>query len=91
MSNVHVPPLTLLSHTNAGDGSYGQLGDGKSIPWAPNSFQGITHQSSVPVEVLGGHSFAAVYAGGGHSCGLEPSGQAWCWGAQAGGLCLGRI
>lgn len=38
------------------------------------------YYSSVPMPVSGGHSFAAVCAGDWHSCALEKSGTAWCWG-----------
>ncbi|KAI7842019.1 hypothetical protein COHA_004220 [Chlorella ohadii] len=34
----------------------------------------------MPVTVAGGHSFASVCSGFVHSCALEPSGKAWCWG-----------
>lgn len=37
----------------------------------------------MPVEVLGGHSFVAVCNGYDHSCAVEPSGKAWCWGEWA--------
>lgn len=59
----------------AGDGSYGQLGDG--------SGQGKdgSHKSATPVEVAGGHLFMAGCTGERHSCALEASGKAWCWGA----------
>ena len=55
----------------AGNGSLGQLGNG------------LGNKSNVPVEVLGGHSFAAVCTGFQHSCAVEPSGKAWCWGELA--------
>lgn len=65
-----------------GSGASGELGDGNSSstfePWAP------VHNSSVPVEVRANASFAAVCTGGAHSCALEPSGKAWCWGERGG-------
>lgn len=58
----------------AGDGSFGNLGNGKG-PFTADSYF-----SNVPVEVSGGHLFDTVCAGVTHSCALEPSGKAWCWG-----------
>lgn len=55
----------------AGDGSFAQLGDGQ--------FSEL-YNSSVPVQAAGGRSFTTGCTGGIHSCALEPSGQAWCWG-----------
>lgn len=60
----------------AGRGKHGQLGDGKN---------GTRHYSAVPVAVLGGHSFISVCTGWTHSCGLEASGQAYCWGQNVHG------
>lgn len=63
----------------AGDASYGQLGDGQGN----GDFGSLS--SNVPVEVAGGRSFAAGCTGQFHSCALEPSGQAWCWGRGSAG------
>ena len=60
----------------AGDGSYGQLGNGQG-----NYTRGSFY-SSVPVQVLGDKSFSQVCTADRHSCALEPSGKAWCWGAK---------
>jgi alpha-tubulin suppressor-like RCC1 family protein len=55
----------------------GQLGDGDQKP------------SALPVPVmLGGKELtpaARVAAGGAHSCGLDTSGNVWCWGSNASG------
>lgn len=56
-----------------GDNGSGQLGDG------------TTNARLLPVRVLqpAGVSFTQVIAGSESSCGLDPSGQAWCWGDAA--------
>jgi len=52
-----------------GDGESGQLGNGS------------TTSSSVPMAVIaGGLTFTAVSAGYLHTCGVTPSGVAYCWG-----------
>ncbi len=45
----------------------------------------VVRVSSLP----SAQSFAAVSAGGAHTCALEPGGKAWCWGSGADGR-LGR-
>lgn len=39
----------------------------------------------LPVPVSGSLTFKAIVAGGGHTCGLAPSGQAYCWGENSSG------
>lgn len=68
------PPTAALAAA-AGRGVEGQLGNGS--PASPNEQYG----SGTPVVVSGGHSFLAACSGLSHSCSLEPSGQAWCFGA----------
>jgi len=48
---------------------YGELGTGTT-----GTFE------DAPVAVTGGHTFEQVVAGYLSSCGLDDSGQAWCWG-----------
>jgi alpha-tubulin suppressor-like RCC1 family protein len=48
----------------------GQLGDGG--PPEPDRLR--------PVAVAGGHAFAQLSAGAAHTCGVAPSGAAFCWG-----------
>ena len=59
-----------------GSNRYGQIGDGTS---------GYASRRVRPVAVLGGRSFAAVGADGGHSCGVTTSNVAYCWGDNASG------
>ncbi|MBU1537354.1 hypothetical protein KKF84_18710, partial [Myxococcota bacterium] len=62
-----------------GSNSVGQLGAGVA-----------TLKLSVPTAVVmpPGVTFATLAAGGAHTCALEPSGSAWCWGDNTMG-CLG--
>jgi alpha-tubulin suppressor-like RCC1 family protein len=52
-----------------GGNAHGQLGDGTTLS-----------KSRGPSAVQGGLSFASVSAGYGHTCGIVPSGDAYCWG-----------
>ena len=51
----------------------GQLGDN------------TTTDRLVPRAVAGGHTFAALSAGGFHTCGVTTSGEAYCWGLGGNG------
>jgi alpha-tubulin suppressor-like RCC1 family protein len=53
-----------------GDGAFGQLGQGSPF----------ISQSETPVEVVGGHTFTEISAGGNRTCGVTTSGAAYCWG-----------
>lgn len=59
-----------------GDNRYGQLG------------QGAAAQAAEPVEVVGGHTWTALAAGGSHVCGLE-GGDVLCWGSTTSGQANG--
>jgi alpha-tubulin suppressor-like RCC1 family protein len=59
-----------------GDNWYGQLGNGSN---------GQSTVKSQPVAVVGGLEFAAVSAGCLYSCGVTPTGVAYCWGANYSG------
>ena len=54
---------------------YGELGDG-------NDGQGDEY---APVAVAGSLSFTALTAGSSHTCGIDTTGKAWCWGYDASG------
>ncbi len=56
---------------DAGDGLFGQLGNG-----------GITFEAT-PVAVSGSYSFTQLTAGRDHTCGLLGNGSALCWGKCA--------
>jgi alpha-tubulin suppressor-like RCC1 family protein len=58
-----------------GSDSVGQLGDA----------DGTFASQSLPVLVAGGYAFAAISAGSHHTCGLDTSGRAYCWGLNASG------
>jgi alpha-tubulin suppressor-like RCC1 family protein len=58
---------------------FGELGDG-----TPTSPENPANQN-IPVLVSGGLSFASVSAGGFHSCGVTPGGDAYCWGGNRAG------
>jgi alpha-tubulin suppressor-like RCC1 family protein len=51
----------------------GQIGDGTS---------GVTASRPRPTKVVGGLRFRSVTGGSGHTCGVEISGSAYCWGAN---------
>jgi len=55
-----------------GNNQWGELGSGATGP-----------DSYTPLAVAGGHQFVALVAGLAHACGLEASGEAWCWGDNA--------
>jgi alpha-tubulin suppressor-like RCC1 family protein len=52
-----------------GGNYYGQVGTGA-----------IGGEIRVPTAVVGGHVFRSISAGRMHTCGIDTSGDAWCWG-----------
>ncbi len=91
--NAHAVPAPV-----AGDGRYSAITAGlgrhtcalslagTASCWGQNSFgalgNGNTSNSSAPVAVSGGYTFARLVAGGfiGHTCGVTSSGVTTCWG-----------
>ena len=59
-----------------GSNREGQLGDPALDP-------SVVAQSGSPVKVSGDVEFTTIAAGGFHTCGLDPDGVAYCWGAGA--------
>lgn len=58
-----------------GYGSEGQLGHGME------TYESGAYSSKVPVVVAGKHSFTSVCTGQTHTCALDATGKAWCFGA----------
>ncbi len=56
-----------------GGNGFGQLGSGVAG-------QGIRDSVPTAVAAPAGVTFAKIYAGENHTCGLTPTGQAYCWG-----------
>jgi len=63
-----------------GWGGDGQLGTG----FRPPARQPLA-SAETPLAVAGGHSFAMVSSGGVHTCGVTPTGEAYCWGDNSSG------
>lgn len=57
-----------------GDNSTGQIGDNTSVA-----------RRTVPTVTLGGVAFQQLSAGKAHTCGVNNSGDAFCWGSNAAG------
>jgi len=57
-----------------GANGYGQLGAGITLV-----------RDSLPVAVAGGYTFAKLYAGEYHTCGITTAGVAYCWGRNTAG------
>jgi len=65
-----------------GSNEYGQLGSSASME---SCADGMFACSGTPVLVDGGHSFTQLAAGIRHTCALDTSGDAHCWGFGLGG------
>lgn len=81
----------VLRRISAGSGfTCAETTTSRAYCWGLNDFGQIGNGSSgpsvlKPVEVVGGHRFAQVSAGGGHACGRTEAGAAWCWGGNFSG------
>jgi hypothetical protein len=76
MGGAHACGVTLENQAYCwGNQFRGALGNGELAGATP-----------YPVAVLGGLSFAAVYAGLGTSCGITVEGEAYCWGINDYGM-----
>jgi alpha-tubulin suppressor-like RCC1 family protein len=74
--DAHTCALTLTGSAYCwGNADQGRLGMGD--PGA------LVHTS--PQSVAGGLTFTAITAGEAHSCGITTTGEAYCWGSNAGG------
>lgn len=60
-----------------GSSEWGQLGGGGA---ASETQCFLAPCSLTPQEVAGGHTFETVTAGRWHTCAIDDTGQAWCWG-----------
>lgn len=72
----------------AGENRYGQLGVPTSqTGTCGNSTNGTFPCSTtfIPVQLPSGVTFAKLFVGQDHTCGLTSSGQAYCWGVNWGG------
>ncbi len=78
--------LTFASLVVGGDHTCGLTSAGASYCWGPNDRGQLGDSTTVdrliPAAVSGGLTFASLAAGvgGSHTCGLEVSGVAYCWG-----------
>jgi len=73
--------------TSAGRHTCGIAVEGDAYCWGDNSYgQAGTGDRGdslyTPAAVAGGHKFATLAAGASHSCGIDLSGRAYCWGSN---------
>ncbi len=59
-----------------GNNWYGNLGVGSA------GANGGLEDSTIPLEVVGGGVYRSIATGSDHSCALDETGAAWCWGAS---------
>jgi alpha-tubulin suppressor-like RCC1 family protein len=73
-----------------GGNAAGELGSGTTAGPEQCNVQGSASSCShVPVAVAGGLTFSGISAGQDFTCGLAPSGAAYCWGRNGGALGTG--
>ncbi len=91
-----VPPLTALalganhSCALAADGTAWCWGDDRSgqvgraaAGTCTSDLEGTVPCQVTPAQVAAGTGYRALAAGGDHTCALDGTGQAWCWGQNA--------
>jgi alpha-tubulin suppressor-like RCC1 family protein len=84
--------LTFRSFSANGN-SCGVTKEGTTYCWGSNQYGsvgtgtvgGMNAVATVPTPVQGGVTFAKVFTGGGHNCGLTADGRAYCWGDNLSG------
>ena len=90
-SDVPVAVSGGLTFAAVSAGSYHTCGvtlSGTAYCWGSNGSAQLGNGTAslaanvVPVAVSGGLTFAAVSAGSSHTCGVTPSGAAYCWGGN---------
>ena len=80
--------LSFASIAAGDDHNCGQTRDGEVYCWGSNSAKQLGNDapctdgcwSETPVLVASTVAFALIGSGGGHTCALDASGAAWCWG-----------
>ncbi len=82
--------LTFTAVSTSDYHTCGVTTSGTAYCWGWNNTGGLGDGTSgtdrlTPVAVSGGLTFAAVSTSDSHSCGVTPSGAAYCWGSNAGG------
>jgi len=62
----------------------GTVSSGAAYCWGSNATGNLGDSTYTdrpdPTAVVGGHTFTAISAGGGHTCGITTSGPTYCWG-----------
>ena len=83
---IAVPGLTGVTQLTAGSSHHCALLTDQTVQcWGGNQFgqlgNGTTTDSLVPVPVAGAlPPVSQISAGSGHTCALDTTGEAWCWG-----------
>ncbi len=74
--------FTAVGEGVAGNHQCGVTTKGNAYCWGAGTplGDGTNNPSTVPVLVVGGHTFAQVSVGGSHSCAVTVDGDAYCWG-----------